>query len=109
MSYFKSLTIRSAKLGSSFSAIVSSVTVGYDVAIWRVAHVHAERNGIPTGAEGGSFSRRRGCRTSEKKAKNKENITMNPFLVKSQLRIDELQSFAAISVGHVRICRDVSL
>lgn len=43
------------------------------------------------------------------KAKNKANITMNPFLVKSQLGIDELQSFAAISVGHVRICRDVSL
>lgn len=76
----ESLTIRSAKLRSSFSAIVSCITVGYDVAIWRVALVHAERNGIPTGAEGGSFSDRRGCRTSDKK--NKANINTNHSLIK---------------------------
>lgn len=91
MNYFELLTIRSAKLGSSFSAIVSSITVGYDVAIWRVALVQAERNGIPTGAEGGSFSSRRGCRTSEKKARNKPNIIM----IHSSLKVtSELMNFS---------------
>lgn len=92
MRYFKSLTIRSAKLGSSFSAIVSSITVGYDVAIWRVALVHAERNGIPTGAEGGSFSSRRGCRTSEKKSKKQSEHHHEPF---SSLEVSsELTNFS---------------
>jgi len=89
----ESLTIRSSKLRSSFSAIVSSITVGY-VYIWRVALVLAERNGIPTGAEGGSFSDRRGCRTSDKKATNKKNKQSEhqhePF-VNRRLRIIELK------------------
>jgi len=63
------------------------------VYIWRVALVLAERNGIPTGAEGGSFSDRRGCRTSDKKAtkKNKQSEHQHEPFVNRRLRSIELK------------------
>lgn len=44
-----------------------------------------------------------------RKSKKQSEHQHEPFLVKSRLRIVELKSFAAISVRHVRIRRDVSL